>query len=65
MENKLKQMFDYQKFEGNERLQKVIDSTQSKFGTKLEDDDLEMINAAGSPIINNAFRNFDRNNRDR
>ena len=52
MENKLKQLFGYQKFEGNKELQQVIDSVHAKYAVReLALDDLEMVNAAGIPEL--------------
>lgn len=45
----LKDLFDYQKFAGNSRLEAMIRDTESRYGSKLDIDDLEFINAAGSP----------------
>ncbi len=48
MENKLKQLFGYQRFEENRELQQVIDSVHAKYAMReLALDDLEMVNAAG------------------
>lgn len=52
MENKLKQLFGYQQFEGNRELQQVIDSVHAKYAMReLGLDDLEMVNAAGMPEL--------------
>ena len=52
MDNKLKQLFGYQRFEGNRELQQVIDSVHAKYATrKLALDDLDMVNAAGVPEL--------------
>lgn len=52
MENKLKQLFGYQRFEENRDLQQVIDSVHAKYATReLALDDLEMVNAAGVPDL--------------
>ncbi len=52
MENKLKQLFGYQQFEGNRELQQVIDSVHAKYAMReLGLDDLEMVNAAGIPEL--------------
>lgn len=48
MENKLKMLFDYQKFEKNERLEKIISDTENYYGRELSDDELFFVNAAGS-----------------
>ncbi|MCR5565468.1 MAG: hypothetical protein K6F61_01350 [Clostridiales bacterium] len=48
MDNKLKQLFGYQRFEENRDLQQVIDSVHAKYAKReLTLDDLEMVNAAG------------------
>ncbi|MDO4811274.1 MAG: hypothetical protein Q3985_04940 [Eubacteriales bacterium] len=47
MENKLKKLFEYQKFEQNERLAKLIAETEARQPAEISDDDLEMVAAAG------------------
>ena len=48
MENKLRKLFDFQKFEGNASLQKVIDDVHARYAMKeLDLDDMEWVNAAG------------------
>lgn len=48
MEQSLKKLFDYQKFEGNSALQSVIDSVHSRYSVReLDLDELEYVNAAG------------------
>lgn len=47
MENKLKSLFEYQKFEGNSRLAAIIADTESRLGSEISDDDLFMVSAAG------------------
>ena len=52
MENKLKQLVGYQRFEGNRDLQQVIDSVHAKYAMReLAMDELEMVNAAGIPDL--------------
>ena len=55
MENKLKALFDFQKFEGNSDLQQVIDSVHARYRTndfrELSLDEMEMLSAAGEPEI--------------
>ena len=52
MEKKLSLLFDYQKFEQNPELQRVIDSVHSRFRKqKLSDDEADMVFAAGQPEI--------------
>ncbi|MBQ0037200.1 MAG: hypothetical protein KBS74_00850 [Clostridiales bacterium] len=51
MENKLKKLFDYQRFEKNEKLEKLIQETEIRYAVELSDDDLSLVNAAGEPEI--------------
>ena len=57
MENKLKAMFDFQKFDGNADLQSVINSTHSRYSAReLSLDEMEWVNAAGVPEMNAGVR---------
>ena len=48
MENRLKKLFDFQKFEGNASLQGVIDDVHARYAMKeLDMDDMEWVSAAG------------------
>lgn len=51
MENRLKSLFDYQRFESNFRLARLIEETENRYlyndSEELSDDDLELVNAAG------------------
>ncbi len=47
MEKKLAALFDYQHFEPNSRLAKMIANTEAKYSRALDDDELDMVNAAG------------------
>ena len=47
MEKKLKILFDFQRFEHNERLEKLIHETEGRCTRKLSDEELGMVNAAG------------------
>lgn len=50
MEKKLKSMFEFQRFAGNDRLSKLIAETENRYSAQeLNDDDLWMVNAAGTP----------------
>jgi len=50
VEKRLKQLFDYQKFEGNSDLQLIIDSVHARYGVKeLSMDEMEFVSAAGTP----------------
>jgi len=54
LERKLKGLFDYQKFDGNMKLQSVIDSVHSRYGLReLNMDEIAMVSAAGVPEIVN------------
>ena len=47
MENKLKNMFEYQRFSGNSRLAKIIAESEARCAEALSDDDLDFVAAAG------------------
>ena len=50
LERKLKALFDFQKYEQNADLQKIIDQVHARYNSRaqlLEDDDVEFVNAAG------------------
>ena len=51
MEKKLKKLFDYHRFEKNERLEKIIEETESRYKGELSDADLSLVNAAGEAEI--------------
>lgn len=52
MNGTLKQIFDYQRFEGNRELQSVIDAVHSRYPAKeLELDEMETVFAAGVPTL--------------
>ena len=52
MEKKLKKLFDYQKFEKNPRLQKLIGESEARLeAAELSDDSLEKVSAAGEPSV--------------
>ncbi len=49
-EKLLFQAFDLQRFEGNARLQSVIDRAHARIeGRELSDDELDLVAAAGAP----------------
>lgn len=48
MENRLKKLFDYQRFEKNRKLEELIRETESRDAVELSDDSLAFVNAAGS-----------------
>lgn len=50
MSNKLKSLFEYQKFEQNPKLAEMIEDTESRYGIlALSDENLYMVAAAGEP----------------
>ncbi|MCR5404969.1 MAG: hypothetical protein K6E91_14290 [Butyrivibrio sp.] len=56
MESKLARMFDYQKYESNSRLDRIIRDVESRYSDGMEvmsDDELGMLNAAGTTEIMN------------
>lgn len=59
MSKALRQLFDFQKFEGNRELQQVIDTVHAKYAAvrKLSFDELEMVSAAGVPELPDEQKN--------
>ena len=47
MEKKLKDLFDFQRYHSNARLERLIQETRSRYG-QVSDDDLEWVSAAGN-----------------
>lgn len=62
MENVLKNLMDYQRFEGNARLAKLIQETENRYCNELNDDDLELVNAAGDINQGNMVKKYGRKN---
>ena len=48
MERKLFQAFDRQRFQQNARLASIISDVENRYARALDDDDLEMVSAAGT-----------------
>ena len=48
MEEKLKRLFDLQKFQSNSRLAAMLADTESRYGAILSEDDLAQVSAAGN-----------------
>ena len=48
MDKKLKQLFDFQKFEQNPRLTTMIEDVEKSVADVLTDDELDKVSAAGS-----------------
>ena len=49
IEDTLKAIFDFQRFEGNDELEALIRDTFSRWGAALSEDELEQVSAAGEP----------------
>ena len=47
MENELKKLFDYQRFEKNARLETLIRETEDRYAAELSDEELTIVSAAG------------------
>lgn len=47
MAGKLTGLFDFQRFQGNGRLQALIEETEGRYLNDLSDEDLEWVSAAG------------------
>lgn len=54
MEKKIKQLFDYQKFSRNPRLDAMLAEAEGRYAA-VDDDALEMVSAAGEPVPDAAF----------
>ena len=48
---KLSALFDFQRIAENPRLAKMIEDTESRYGTELSDDSLEFVSAAGETDV--------------
>ncbi|MCD7867229.1 MAG: hypothetical protein LUF78_07775 [Clostridiales bacterium] len=57
MDNRLKRVFDYQRFQNNARLAQIITDTLSRYGTELDDEDLSFVSAAGGETIRQHGKN--------
>ena len=63
MSKVLKQLFDFQRFEGNPELQQVIDSVHARYSRReLSLDDVDMVHAAGTGTPENPDRLKKRDN---
>lgn len=51
MEETLRQLFDFQRFEPNDRLTKLIQETENCYGKELTDEELFMVCAAGEEVF--------------
>lgn len=55
-ENKLKRLFEYQRFENNTRLAELIGETEGRYAAELDDDELYMVSAAGDIAGENGIK---------
>ncbi len=60
METKLKNLFDFQRFERNSRIEKYINEALER-SCSLSDDDLSMVSAAGEAFADKEPQNKDIN----
>lgn len=60
MEGKLRGLFEYNRFSENARLSKLIEETDSRYGTELSDSDLLLVNAAGEIVKEDITNNKDQ-----
>jgi len=51
MEGKLKKIFEYQKFAGNRRLEKMLAEADKRSSKALTDEELSMVSAAGEMTV--------------
>lgn len=49
-EKTLSALFDYQLFENDPSLQKLIDEVENEYGAEISDDDLSFVSAAGETV---------------
>lgn len=63
IEQKLRQLFDFQRFAGNKKLHDLIQDTESRYSRSLSEDELTYVNAAGVPSMMN-IRDQDNINKD-
>ena len=47
MEEKLSQLFDYQRFQQHPKLADMLQAAESRYASALSDDELAMVSAAG------------------
>ena len=52
MERRLSRLFDYQRFEQNDKLEKLIHETEGRYLNALSEDELSLVSAAGDFTVN-------------
>ena len=55
MENKIKALFEFQRFSGNKRLEAMINDAESRYRNELSDEEVEIVSAAGSGFPKKSF----------
>ena len=55
MENKIKALFEFQRFSGNKRLEAMINAAESRYQNELSDEEVEIVSAAGSGFPKKSF----------
>ena len=58
MEKILRQLFDFQRFAGNERLEILIKQAEASYERALSDEDKGLVNAAGEPESRRGKKGF-------
>jgi len=62
MEALLTRLFDFQAFENNSALQRVIDSVHAHYATRaLDMEEMEWVSAAGTPDLPRQTKDTDKN----
>ena len=60
IEETLKELFDYQKFEENRELGRFIQDAENRYAQELSDEDLNLVNAAGEIIVESGLTKQDK-----
>lgn len=68
MENRLKNLFDFQRFQENKHMKTLISETESRYEEELDgllDEELDFVNAAGevSPVNEKNFKYMEEDKR--
>ncbi len=50
LDKRLELLFDYQRFDGNDRLTRIVEDTQCRYAGELSDDEIELVSAAGEGV---------------
>lgn len=51
MADRIGRLFDFQRFQQNPKLKSVIQNVESRYAGALDDDNLDLVNAAGTASI--------------